>query len=218
MGWTSTYRAPGQSHKDFFTQEGHRQDNERIHAEIVTAAAVGSTVYMAYRITEKATNESKVIGLVFLTENLRGGYNNFSYKDMDEEMGPTESRCPQAILKLLTPLPPAPAEGRDPHEYARAWRARCEANLTVKKSITAGSHFKLDAPLVFGSQYKIEFFEVVSASPWVIRGHYEGRNGLSASIQVKFPKPRLQALIVSGRAVPCTLSELDAHFAAQAAA
>lgn len=40
----------------------------------------------------------------------------FGYKDMDETMGPFESKCPKSIIDMLTPTT---------SEWANEWRRRC---------------------------------------------------------------------------------------------
>ena len=55
-------------------------------------------------------------------------YYNFTYKDMDESVGPCESSCPERLLDRLEELVPEP-----PNEYARQWRERCRAEIATKE-------------------------------------------------------------------------------------
>ena len=62
-------------------------------------------------------NEREVFAVVMLT-GVRGPY--FSYKLIDETMGPSQCNCPKSILDALTPTD---------SEYAENWRKRCRDNL-----------------------------------------------------------------------------------------
>lgn len=99
---------------------------------VVAHRMVGGVWYAALRVQGQPADEfaravhpnpaDYTIALVVLTEGSWGG--NWSEKGMDESMGPSESRCPAGILNTLTPL-----TDHKYAEYARAWRARCRANL-----------------------------------------------------------------------------------------
>ena len=114
MGWTSLYPteyANGRVDKKAqMTKELSRFSDCRI----IKCAMVGSVYYAAYEMTKRP---NEVHALVCLTE-MHDGW--FYYKDMEEEMGPYECKCPKAILDLLTPTS---------NEYARKWREACLANI-----------------------------------------------------------------------------------------
>lgn len=93
MGWTTDYSQPSSAHEYF------RDLLDRERYTILDSATVWlSEFYAATRNT--ATGEvSAFVAMI------RWGRNSFSYKDMDEGMGPVIDRCPERILDLLTPLP-----------------------------------------------------------------------------------------------------------------
>lgn len=125
MGWLFTRREKGTTHREFFERE-FRPD-----VVIDDIAQVGfNTVYLAYH--HRDTPE-KIYGAVVLTQ-WRSGFDscNFGYKDMGESMGPCESRCPERILKLLSPAESL-YQG-DSLEWAKAWRDRCWANVERMKN------------------------------------------------------------------------------------
>ena len=122
MGWTvyctSNSPAPGNAERAEIMRLCTSE-----HLTPLAASKVGSTWYVAIRSTypgdnkyERAPDGSFVFAVVFLTSRKHGAW---GYKDMDESMGPNESRCPARVLDMLSPLKP----GRD--GYAADWRARC---------------------------------------------------------------------------------------------
>jgi len=130
------------------------------------------TAYLAVRL-DYADKPSQVVAFVYLLQfprGERGRPGGFGYKDLDESMGPCEDNCPERILKRLSPLPDAPAEGRDPYEYARAWRARCWANVEARreardKKVVGTRLVSLDpAGVEIGLPQRVTEFEVIH--PW----------------------------------------------------
>ena len=143
MGWTSyhaTYYKNGQIDRkaecDAYWLEGLNAG----HFEVVKSAMVGTVYYAAIRALKKYVgkddndksiyedipeDQRETFGVVFLTHTDMKDYYNFAYKDMSEDMGPAESKCPMGIIKLLSPTT---------HEYALAWRARCVENAKKKKN------------------------------------------------------------------------------------
>lgn len=71
-------------------------------------------------------NERKTWAAVFLTSVDSRDYFNFSYKDMDESMGPCECDCPLSILNMLSPTE---------DEWALAWRQRCREKAQDKNTL-----------------------------------------------------------------------------------
>ena len=86
----------------------------------------GSTYYAAIRRTDKETGESHVFGCVCLTSVDMKDYFNFSYKDMEESMGPYNYDCPASILDLLSPTD---------NEYALNWRQKCREKKSSKNTL-----------------------------------------------------------------------------------
>ena len=82
--------------------------------EIVASGTAGSTWYAALKIAKPGEPE-RIVALVVLTAKRVG---EFGYKDMDETMGPNETRCPLKVLNALTPTD---------NEHAIRWRAACRA-------------------------------------------------------------------------------------------
>jgi hypothetical protein len=130
MGWTENgYRAPGESHAEFFGREIFGEGREILASAHI--GAIGGTFYAAVR--ERETQE--VWALVVLTGGTSGA--SFRWKEMSEEMGPCEDCCPQKILELLTPTS---------NKYALSWRERCRRRLARVASVTVGTavEFEVD--------------------------------------------------------------------------
>jgi hypothetical protein len=98
----------------------YTHDGERSLHQVLAAARVANTVYMAIKYTDKATGKSFVFAAVILISNTRK--HGFGYKDMDETMGPCECACPERIMRLLSPVADIPNPS-----YAADWRTRVAA-------------------------------------------------------------------------------------------
>lgn len=133
MGWTS-YNAK------FYKQNGEidrkaeiddmfaRPNSNKVSYKVLKSAMVGSVYYGAIERCELQTNQQikrEVFGLVVLTKVNMKDYYNFYYKEISEDCGPAEAKCPINILKLLT---------ESDNENAVAWRNRCYAYHEERKS------------------------------------------------------------------------------------
>jgi len=122
MGWTgyhaTYYDRRGNIDRKAELDERMAGENEYGKWEVLKSSMRGSVYYAAIRRTMPDGN-SHVFGCVCLTSVDNSDYCNFSYKDMSEDMGPGESKCPVSILDLLSPTE---------NEYALAWRKRCREN------------------------------------------------------------------------------------------
>lgn len=122
MGWTSqhaTYYKNGIIDRkaemdNYFKEEDSA--NGKYHFKTLKSAMVGSTYYAAIEKINNETKEREVFALICLTSVDMNDYFNFSYKDMDETMGPNERKCPIGILNLLTPTD---------SQWANEWRNDC---------------------------------------------------------------------------------------------
>jgi hypothetical protein len=158
MGWTSYHVEPTYNPKAkkytvdrkaecdrLFNQDMVTYNDDKVIGkfEVIKSYVVGSTYYAAVKRTKFATEtepeDSCVFAAVVLTSVDNKDYHNFSYKDMDETVGPYQYSCPKSILDLLSPTD---------NEYANAWRERCYEVLKAKKNPNALGN------LPIGSQIK----------------------------------------------------------------
>jgi hypothetical protein len=135
-------------------------DNEHRTLQVLAAARVANTVYMAIRSTDKASAASYVFAAVILISNTKK--HGFGYKDMDESMGPCQCDCPDRIMRLLTPISNLPNLG-----HAADWRARVEARNNAKRqqrqrrqSLRVGSIVTLPTAASFRGGYTASRFRV----------------------------------------------------------
>ena len=153
----------------FYTDPSRVQDHAGEKAEItrlttykgddvayepLQLSKVGSTWYVAVRkrplngvpIAQDhfmtAEDGSFVFAAVFLVRYDQGC---FGYKDMDETMGPNESRAPISLIRKLSPLI-EPKDDEDTRHWAQNWRARCKAYAEIP-SYQAGDVIALGTPL-----------------------------------------------------------------------
>lgn len=116
--------------------------------EILQRSWSGNTCYVACQISNHEKKTSQVVGFVILTKSYtEDGTRWWGYKDMDEDMGPYESKAPRSLIKRLSPTT---------NEQALAWRERC-LNRTRTKRLTK---FRTKEPVKFGSFTAQEFEKV----------------------------------------------------------
>jgi hypothetical protein len=151
MGWLfQNDKLRHQTPVEYITRE-FTHDNGTTAATVISAAAVGSTIYAAIRNHDKTTGKSYVFCAVILFKN--NERDGFGYKDMDESMGPCEVDCPDRIMRLLSPIEEIPNPG-----YAADWRKsvvaakakKAETRSKISK-LAVGNKVKLAHPAHFRS-------------------------------------------------------------------
>lgn len=169
MGWTSYhathYKKNGTIDRKAECDAYFMEGLNRGYYEVLKSAMVGSTYYAAVKALKRyqkgsdekivediPEEEQKVWAVVFLTLTDKKDYYNFSYKPMDEFVGPCESCCPKAILNLLSPTD---------EEWALDWRKRCLDNIAMKKNPDALSNLPIGTVIRFtdGSGEKVELLK-----------------------------------------------------------
>ncbi len=184
MGWTSTHVSKGhagQYMKDLFTS-----DNENSSLEMLKGAFVGwGQHYAAVKRTIKATGESYVFAVATLIHWSRDEY-NFTYKDMDESMGPCMYDCPESILKLLTPTEQMSKISGSSEKYSKAWRIACWETIFKKqdkKKLVNGTVIKLKKALDFVDGSKADTFVIIRKGRSVKLCGYEAGNNTARFYQ-----------------------------------
>ena len=172
MGWTYAFERP--SDPKAVLDGLMTWSDGRGTRRVLDSAIVRLRVY--YAAVEHVTPDGgrQVWAAVFLVDFRRGGDGlAFGYKDMTEHMGPVESECPERILRRLTPL----TDVEDPQGWARAWRERCWANLTARRSrrLTEGAQVKTRAAFSLPSGACDLFTAVRSGRAWRFRASTDGR-------------------------------------------
>ena len=180
MGWTFMHRERGQTTKAILQME--------MGSGLIDVATVSPQVsYGAYK------TDRGVIGITILTQYRKNDPYNFGYKDIDEGMGPVESKCPQRILKLLSPLEDVYVPGThnyENYESAKCWRERCQNNLTTKPlSFNAGDTVTFKELIKFRDGSELKEFVVVSKRPL----RFKDTKGLGR--QYRIPRSRLADIV-----------------------
>ena len=167
MGWTSYHATPNYKKGKVFIDRKAECDNhfDKNRCKVLKSAMVGSTYYAAVAV------ENRVIAAVTLTRVDNEDYYNFSYKPMDESMGPGEDNCPKGILDLLTPTD---------SEYANDWRKRCYENLKKKRGPNALGNLPIGSIIKY-KRYNGEEMTLVKCAPayqfkrpwWKIAGEHK---------------------------------------------
>lgn len=157
MGWTSYhaehYKSNGTIDRKAECDAYFLEGLNRGHYEVLKSAMVGSVYYAAVRCLTRYVGKDDngkaiyedaeglpVWAAVFLTSTNAKDYFNFSYKDMDETMGPCERSCPVSILKLLSPTD---------SEWANEWRTACYRKAEQKKSPTSLSNLPIGSKIQY---------------------------------------------------------------------
>lgn len=156
MGYTSTHREKGMSDRAFFERE--LPTTLTVHGEIQACATVGSVFYAAVKNTDDAPYlPGQTWALVCIVRRTRD-YFNCTYKEMSEDCGPADARCPARILDLLSPTEV---------EYAAEWRKACRENAAktaTASKVTKGATIKFAQPIEFSNGAKLDTFTFVERS------------------------------------------------------
>lgn len=143
--------------------------------EVIKSSVVSTTYYAAVKMTRFAEPEKAIIfAAVVLTTIDNDSLYNFSYKDMEESMGPCKYDCPIGILDLLSPTE---------NKYALEWRAKCRENHRWKSSPTSlhklpvGTRIKFKAPFDMklykkGDEITVWKTNKATGGTYWIDGHY----------------------------------------------
>lgn len=142
MGWTSCYREPGESHRDFFQREVLSSEPRRTIIDSHFDRSTG-TFYAAVEEPYSTRQDPEVWALVILTGGRSGSTRSpFMWKEMDETQGPAQDDCPIRILRRLSPT-------EQPN--ALAWRRRCRER--AMKRAARESQLTPGAILEFATAY-----------------------------------------------------------------
>lgn len=168
MGWTSIpdYELGGKKTEDIkkFYMNQWSSGNQY---KMIDFSKKGNTIYMA--VQNLATQE------VFAAVSLISfKFGEFYYKDMDETCGPSERKCPQRILKLLSSTD---------NDYAKGWREDCwnyHKNGKVKKNAY------IDGAII-QFENAIEFTDGTEGNTFILRkdgrrtsfAHYTGQTDIN---------------------------------------
>lgn len=150
----------------------------RGHYNVLKSAMVGSTYYAAVQTLKNYSgkdhkgneiyedipdNKRETFGVICLTMVNMKDYFNFRYKVISEDMGPFESKCPDSILKLLSPTE---------DELAFAWRKRCKENNELKRRLTRREPIKFKVTHEMTSGHKPGDIIELHWCEWGKRGFY----------------------------------------------
>lgn len=187
MGATSTHKPASQSVRDYFADyftnatiiaSGTRRDPNYVAGTIDWPYEF----YAAVRYNDGHPSAGEVFAFVVLYSIASRSYYNFTYKDLDETVGPGAVHAPRRVLDALTPTE---------HEYALEWRRQCWENLEIseaKPRVRHGDRIRFDEAFTFSSGLQTTtstVFEVVERD--VLR--LPERNG----IRVKIPRWRARS-------------------------
>lgn len=113
------------------------------------SALVNFTEYYAAVETFNTDSGERVVWAAVMMVTL----NPFGYKDMSEDMGPGIHRCPESILKLLTPTE---------NEYAKQWRADAWNHIAARAAAPkVGEVIEFAEPVSFTDGAEYRTFEIV---------------------------------------------------------
>ena len=137
MGWSyeTYYKREGGITKLFADKFNYQHDNGNSGKILLGALVERTQFYAAYEIINYS--ERKVIAICVMVAFNKNYNYNFGYKDMEETCGPYMFKCPEKILKLLTPTD---------NEYALKWREenwkvinKRKENINKYKSLFIGA-------------------------------------------------------------------------------
>lgn len=187
MGWTHCYSSPFAVWKNglkmppsarqkeidkMLCWESKDKDGNILSTHRVLKSSMVGSVYYAAVTTEKPGKDTEVRAVVFLTcGKTKNDGCIWGYKDMDETMGPNESKCPASILALLTPTD---------SKWANEWRERC------RKNIAEAAERRKNGPKPLYAPSGVRIW--VEGRSWLVTSdEYSRRTGYSA---IRFTKAR----------------------------
>lgn len=146
MGATNMKRPKGLSNREWVKQNLLMAGQTILDCTTLPTSGEWQRVFYA---AVREDNSGDVWALVLLM-HFGGGYYNFTYKALDDTVGPCETSCPKRIIDLLTPTD---------SKYASEWRQQCLANQPTRKS-ARGDIIEFQAPLRFGNGAEVTRFRV----------------------------------------------------------
>lgn len=164
MGWTSYHVDPkyknGKPYIDrkeecdklFNQQMVTMESREPIGKyEVIKSAVAGTTYYAAVKMTKFAEPEKATIfAVVVLTQIDNSSHYNFSYKDMEESMGPYKYDCPVGILNILSPTE---------NKYALEWREKCRETRRWKSCPTSLTNLPVGTRIKFKAPFDMKMYK-----------------------------------------------------------
>lgn len=179
MGWTSQHAS---HYKGTIVDRKKECDsyfegiNEE-HYKVLKSSMVGSVYYAAVKkLTEAKKDENgqytytpvengNIFGVVILTSTDMKDYFNFSFKLIEEQLGPGYYDCPVGILDLLS-------ETND--EISLAWRKKCREKHERKKIL---KNLKVGAEIIVKNVFPKEDIcfvkEIVQGKEyWIKKGSF----------------------------------------------
>lgn len=190
MGATSVHKEAGVSAAEYFADyfthgtiiaSGTRRDPEYAGGSYDWPFAF----YAAVRYDDGHHHAGEVFAFVVLYRVSPSSFYNFTYKDMDETVGPGAYHAPRRVLEALTPTE---------HEYANQWRARCWANLELEEAkprVHRGDRIRFAEPFTFsgGLQTTADtVFEVIERDVLRLVDH---------GLRVKIPRRRARSFALA---------------------
>lgn len=161
-----------------FTYDRRDHGGQGRALRIVASSCLRNKVYYAAAIPSTDGVDGPAFAVVCLVKwspRDKEGY-VFGYKDMTEDMGPSEAECPERILSLL---------GDTDNHSALNWRRRCIDNLARSaRPLEHGMRIRLPSPVRFTDGYEGAEFVV----------HKRGRKLTLAKPGVSYPEYRLSNL------------------------
>ena len=168
MGWTgihANYYKNGTVNRkaecDAYFEEGLNQG----HFKVVKSCMKGSVYYAAiktlktcigknekgeYQYVDIPQSQQEIFAVVFLTSVNMKDYHNFSYKNMDETVGPCYYDCPKSILNILSPTK---------SKYAQEWRNKCYEQLEKNKQIQVFRKLKEDTKIKVVMPFDTKYYK-----------------------------------------------------------
>lgn len=166
MGWTHTWGRPSDV-KEFIRRQYEGPESP------YTVRDIALYLHEAYIALHDAEHDRTVCAVWLL----RYGQDGFSYRPLDEGMGPRAARCPARILDQLSE--PAPTAA------AQHWRERCHDRLLARAArprLQAGDRIRLAEPARFTDGVARDEFTVVMIGR---RRRFESDDGALCRFDVK---------------------------------
>lgn len=156
MGWT-TMAMPEEGARAFLDSLHSWRNDQQSYQVIDSALVGGREYYAAVERIEAANGDRMVFAGIALVHISRRQGEEFGYKSMSEDMGPTANACPLRILNKLTATN---------HQTSLLWRASCRVAAAHRSTkgkgprLVPGQRIRFARPIRFSNGAELSEFEI----------------------------------------------------------
>lgn len=160
MGWDSTHKPSHVNTKDFLRKNIEYENEDYVQKVLMDSLVELNEYYAAVERIYKKSGSRVVYCHVTMIQFAPHSEYNFSKKDMDDSCGPVISKCPENVLRLLTP---------PTNDHSIDWRKRCWDRIKSRFELKLGDRLHFKDAIKFQGGREIHDFVVDRIKPSVVQ-------------------------------------------------